>query len=58
MNVPRQIFQYIQVRLSGNCGATFVVDDVQPGIRKLEESVPAADLRDEQVFQVASGYLT
>jgi RimK family alpha-L-glutamate ligase len=58
LNVPRQIYQYIQVRLSGNRSAATVVDDVQSCIRKQEESVPATDLRDEQVLQVASGYPT
>jgi RimK family alpha-L-glutamate ligase len=58
LNVPRQIYQYIQVRLSGNRGAAAVVDNVQSGIRKQEESVPVTDLRDEQVLQVASGYPT
>jgi RimK family alpha-L-glutamate ligase len=58
LNVPRQIYQYIQVRLSGNRGAATVIDDAPSGIRKQEESVPATDLRDEKVFQVASGYPT
>jgi RimK family alpha-L-glutamate ligase len=58
LNVPRQIYQYIQVRLSGNRSAAAVVDDVQSCIREQEESVPAMDLRDEQVLQVASGYPT
>jgi RimK family alpha-L-glutamate ligase len=45
LNVPRQIYQYIQVRLSGNRGAATVVDNVQSGIRKQEESIPVTDLR-------------
>jgi gamma-F420-2:alpha-L-glutamate ligase len=58
LNVPRKIYQYIQVRLSGNRGAATVVDDVQSCIRKQEKSIPTTDLRDEQVFLVASGYPT
>jgi hypothetical protein len=58
LNVPRQIYQYIQVRLSGNRSAATVVDDVQSGVRTQDESVPNTDLSDEQVFQIASGYPT
>jgi RimK family alpha-L-glutamate ligase len=58
LNIPRQIYQYIQVRLSGNRSAATAVDDVQSCIGKQKESVPATDLMDEQVLQVASGYPT
>lgn len=58
LNVPRQIYQYIQVRLSGNRVAATVVDDVQSGVRTQDESVPNTDLSDEQVFQTACGYPT
>ena len=34
LNVPRQIYQYIQVRLGGNRGATTVVDDILSGTKK------------------------
>lgn len=39
LNIPQQIYQYIQVRLAGYHGATNVPDDVQSGIWSEQEAI-------------------